>query len=55
MASLMLAAGVPIEVVSQQLGHTWIRITADTYAHIGEAQRENATAAMADVLWGATG
>lgn len=54
-ATLMLAAGIPIEVVSAQLGHASIRITADTYAHVGEAQREIATEAMAVVLWGPAG
>jgi len=52
-ATLSLAAGVPIEVVSRNLGHASIRVTADTYAHIGDAPRERATEAMADVLWGA--
>jgi integrase len=33
-ASLMLAAGVPLEVVSDVLGHASIRMTADVYGHI---------------------
>lgn len=33
-ASIMLAAGVPLEVVSRVLGHASIRITADVYGHI---------------------
>jgi integrase len=35
-ASLMLAAGVPIAVVSKRLGHSSIGITADTYSHLLE-------------------
>jgi integrase len=33
-ASLRLAAGVPIEVVSKILGHSSIALTADTYSHL---------------------
>ena len=35
-ASLQLAAGVPIAVVSQRLGHSTISLTADTYSHLLE-------------------
>ena len=35
-ASLQLAAGVPIAVVSQRLGHSTITLTADTYSHLLE-------------------
>jgi integrase len=30
----MLAAGVPLKVVSDRLGHSSIAITADTYSHV---------------------
>jgi integrase len=33
-ASLMLAAGVPIEIVSKRLGHKSLAITMDTYSHL---------------------
>lgn len=33
-ASLMLAAGVPMAVVSKRLGHSSLAITADTYSHL---------------------
>ncbi|HEX8095075.1 tyrosine-type recombinase/integrase [Jatrophihabitans sp.] len=33
-ASLMLAAGVPIAVVSKRLGHSTITLTSDTYSHM---------------------
>lgn len=51
-ASLMLAAGVPIQVVSDVLGHSSIRMTADVYGHILQPQREEAAAALAGVLFG---
>jgi len=49
--SIMLAQGVPIEVVSKILGHTSIRITADVYGHILDQQQEGAAEAMASALW----
>ena len=51
-ASLMLAAGVPLQVVSDMLGHSSIRMTADVYGHILQPQREEAAAALAGVLFG---
>jgi integrase len=53
-ASIMLAAGVPLEVVSRVLGHASIRITADVYGHIMDPQRKQAADAMSTVLWGAS-
>lgn len=35
-ASLMLAAGVPVEIVSKRLGHSSLAITLDTYSHLLE-------------------
>jgi integrase len=49
--SIMLAQGVPIDVVSKILGHTSIRITADVYGHILEPQKNAAAEAMAAALW----
>jgi integrase len=47
-ASLQLAAGVPMAVVSKRLGHSSISITADTYSHllegVGHAAAEAAAA-----------
>lgn len=51
-ASLMLARGVPLEVVSEVLGHASIRITADVYAHLQDRQLESAAETMAGALWG---
>lgn len=46
-ASLMLAAGIPVEVVSKRLGHSSIGITLDTYSHLLEGVgRRAAEAAM---------
>ena len=50
-ASLMLANGVKLQVVSQVLGHSSIRMTADVYGHILDPDREQATRPMTVVLW----
>ncbi len=50
-ASLMLASGVKLQVVSQVLGHSSIRMTADVYGHILDPDREQAAKAMTSVLW----
>lgn len=41
-ASVMLEAGVPLKLVSDQLGHSTIRITADLYAHVSPATAREA-------------
>ncbi len=51
-ASLMLAQGVKLQVVSQVLGHASIRMTADVYGHILDPDREGAATAMVGLLWG---
>jgi len=47
-ASLMISAGVDVAVISKRLGHSSIRITADTYGHllegVGRAAAEAAEA-----------
>lgn len=50
-ASLMLAQGVKLQVVSEVLGHASIRMTADVYGHILAPDREAAAQAMNSVLW----
>ena len=50
-ASLMLAQGVKIQVVSQVLGHSSIRMTADVYGHLLDPDRQGAAQAMSTVLW----
>ncbi len=45
-ASLMLASGVPLGVVSKRLGHSSVAITSDTYSHlVGSASRDAANRA----------
>jgi len=49
-ASLMLAEGVPLQVVSAILGHASIRITSDVYGHVLAPQRRQAAETLASVL-----
>lgn len=49
-ATLALAAGARLDVVSRQLGHSSIAITADTYGHPDDAALEEAARRMGDVL-----
>jgi len=51
-ASLLLAQGVPLKVVSDTLGHASIRVTADVYAHLLEPAKAEAADAMTEALWG---
>ena len=46
----MLASGVPLQVVSEILGHASIRMTADVYGHILDPDRVAAAEAMSRVL-----
>jgi integrase len=50
-ASLMLAQGVKIQVVSEVLGHSSIRMTADVYGHVLAPDRQAAADAMGTLLW----
>jgi integrase len=46
-ASLAFAAGVPLKVVSESLGHSGIAITSKTYVHLlDDLKREKATASI---------
>jgi integrase len=51
-ASLMLAAGTDLKVVSETLGHSSIRITADVYGHLLDGATGTATAAVAALITG---
>jgi len=53
-ASLMLAQGVKLQVVSDVLGHSSIRMTADVYGHLLDPDRESAATAITEILWGST-
>ena len=52
-ASLMLAQGTPLYVVSEVLGHASIAITKDVYGHLGEGDKRAAAESMSGVLFGA--
>jgi integrase len=52
-ASLMLHEEVPLEVVSETMGHASIRMTKDVYGHLMPRSREKAATAMDAVLFGA--
>lgn len=49
-ASLLIASGVPLKVVSERLGHSSISITADIYGHVYAAQQDRAAAAIDSLL-----
>ncbi len=51
-ASLLLAQNVPLKVVSELLGHSSIRVTADVYGHLLDDARAEAATAMETALWG---
>lgn len=49
-ASLMLAQGVPLKIISEVLGHSSIRITSDVYAHLLDDATSVAADAMGDLF-----
>ena len=52
-ASLMLAQGTPLHVVSEVLGHASIAITKDVYGHLLEGDKRAAAESMSQALFGA--
>jgi len=50
-ASLLMAMEVPLEVVSEQLGHASIRVTKDVYGHLMPRSRAKAAEAMRTNLY----
>lgn len=52
-ASLLLAAGEPITVVSQRLGHTSAAVTLGVYAHVLPGQQKSATEKLGALIFGA--
>ncbi|MGL5857882.1 MAG: tyrosine-type recombinase/integrase [Angustibacter sp.] len=57
-ASMMLALGVRLEVVSEVLGHASIAITKDVYGHLAEGDKRRAAESMSAALstaWSADG
>ena len=51
-ASMLLAQGVTLKVVSETLGHSGIAVTADTYAHLTSEQRRGAADAIERAIGG---
>lgn len=49
-ASLLLAQGVPLKIVSDILGHTQISITADLYTHVLPSLKQDAIGALDRML-----
>ena len=52
-ASLLLAAGIPMRVVQEWLGHSTMALTADTYSHVAPHLMTGAAEALAELLPGA--
>jgi integrase len=50
-ATLMLSENQPVKVVSERLGHSSIRTTLDTYAHVLPGMQEEATNALCAKLF----
>jgi integrase len=50
-ASMMLARGIPLHVVSEVLGHAGIGITKDVYGHLVADERERVADAMGAALY----
>jgi integrase len=53
-ATMALAAGVPVHVVSKRLGHADVKITLSIYAHVLDKQRTDAAQRLGDELYGDT-
>ncbi|MDQ2831358.1 MAG: tyrosine-type recombinase/integrase [Chloroflexota bacterium] len=51
-ATLALEQGIPVKVVSENLGHADISTTLRTYAHVIPAQRSELAARMDAALFG---
>jgi Site-specific recombinase XerD len=50
-ASIMLAQGAPLRVVSEVLGHASVAITMDIYGHLIGGEKAETTEAITDVLF----
>lgn len=51
-ATLLLIAGEHLKVVSERLGHSTIRLTADTYTHVLEGMQQGTASKLESMLYG---
>jgi integrase len=51
-ATLLLAADEHLKVVSERLGHSTIRLTADTYSHVLESMQQETASKLESMLYG---
>jgi integrase len=51
-ASLLLAAGVPVKVVSERLGHATVTITMEIYQHVMPGMQAEAARRFAEIVGG---
>jgi integrase len=51
-ATLLFAAGVPVKVIQERLGHKRIEITLDIYAHVLPSMQREAATRLAGLLHG---
>jgi len=51
-ATLLLARGIPVKVVSEMLGHAGVSITLDLYGHVLPHMQQQAAATMDEILQG---
>ncbi len=49
-ATLLLAKGVNVKVISERLGHSNIKITLDTYSHVLPTMQEDAVNKIEEIL-----
>jgi integrase len=49
-ATLLLAAGVPVQVVAQRLGHAQVSMTLEVYAHALPDMQRDAAARLGALL-----
>lgn len=54
-ASWMLAAGIPVHVVAEMLGHESTKTTYDTYSHVMPEGRRAVASAMSAILGASQG
>jgi integrase len=52
-ATLALAAGVPVKIVSERLGHATTSVTSDIYSHVTPTMGADAAEKVAGLIFGA--